>query len=82
MVLSELLLVVSGHDALAARSSRHIITISEFSKHEILKYYPFLDENRVSVIYGAADDTLFQPHANEGTIKRTLCIGCLITRPS
>ena len=67
---------------LAARSSRHIITISEFSKREILKYYPFLDENRVSVIYGAADDTLFQPHANEepSSVRYALAVSSLDPR--
>lgn len=49
---------------LAVRTSKHIITISKFSKNEILKYYPFVDENHISVIYGAADSSLFHPHEN------------------
>ncbi len=44
---------------LAARTSRHIITVSNFSKQEILKFYPFIKESYVSVVYGAPDKEKF-----------------------
>lgn len=44
---------------LAVRTSRHIITVSEFSKREILRFYPFLNENRVTVAYSAVDREQF-----------------------
>jgi len=46
---------------LAVRTSRHVITVSEFSKQEILRFYPFIDEQRISVVYNAADSTVFRP---------------------
>ena len=45
---------------LAARTSRHIITVSEFSKREILRFYPFLKETGISVVYGAVDNERFK----------------------
>lgn len=44
---------------LAVRTSRHIITVSEFSKHEILRFYPFVSESKISVIYNAVDQEQF-----------------------
>lgn len=41
------------------RSSSHIITVSEFSKSEIIKFYD-IDESSISVIYNAVDDS-FEP---------------------
>lgn len=42
-----------------ARSSRHIFTVSNFSKKEIIKYYG-IQENKISVIYNAVS-FLFKP---------------------
>ena len=44
---------------LAVRTSRHIVTVSEFSKKEILRFYSFIKEQNVSVVYNAADETIF-----------------------
>ena len=44
---------------LAARTSRHIITVSEFSKKEIFRFYSFIKEQNISVVYNAADRTIF-----------------------
>lgn len=44
---------------LAVRSSRHIITVSEFSKREILRFYPFLKESNITVAYNAVDEEQF-----------------------
>lgn len=46
---------------LAVRTSRHIITVSEFSKREILRFYPFLRAERISVAYSAVDLDQFHP---------------------
>ncbi|MCR4582032.1 MAG: glycosyltransferase family 4 protein [Prevotella sp.] len=45
---------------LAVLTSRHIITVSEFSRQEILRFYPYLKPERISVVYGAADTELFR----------------------
>ena len=44
---------------LAARTSKHIITVSEFSKKEILRFYPFIKEEDISIAYNAADEKFF-----------------------
>ena len=44
---------------LAVRTSKHIITVSEFSKKEILRFYPFIKEENISIAYNAADDKFF-----------------------
>ena len=46
---------------LAIKTSRHILTVSEFSKREIIRVYPFLQEQDVTVVYNAADNSLFRP---------------------
>ena len=45
---------------LAVRTSRHIITVSQFSKQEIMRFYPFVKENKISVVYSAVDTDRFQ----------------------
>ena len=40
---------------LSVKTSRHILTVSEFSKSEILRFYPFLKPSQISVVYGAVD---------------------------
>ncbi|MCQ2311364.1 MAG: glycosyltransferase family 4 protein [Paludibacteraceae bacterium] len=44
---------------LAIRSSSHIITVSAFSKNEILHYYPWVDNHLISVVPCAVDKTIF-----------------------
>ena len=46
---------------LAVKTSQHILTVSEFSKSEILGFYPFLKPERISVVYNAIDRHLFKP---------------------
>ena len=43
----------------AVRTSKHIITVSQFSKKEILRFYPFVNEQNVCVAYNAADENTF-----------------------
>lgn len=44
---------------LAIKTSQHIITVSQFSKKEIIRFYPFIKDDKISVIYGAVDSTRF-----------------------
>lgn len=46
---------------LAVRTSRHILTVSAFSKQEIKRFYPFIKEQDITVIYNATDESLFRP---------------------
>lgn len=48
---------------LAVRTSRHVLTVSSFSKSEILRFYPFVKSDDVTVAYGAADEA-FQPDSS------------------
>jgi glycosyltransferase involved in cell wall biosynthesis len=48
---------------LAVKTSQHILTVSEFSKSEILGFYPFLKAENISVVYNAIDRQLFKPSA-------------------
>ena len=50
---------------LAVKTSQHILTVSEFSKSEILRFYPFLKEEKISVVYNAIDRQLFRPLNSE-----------------
>lgn len=45
---------------IAIKTSLHILTVSQFSKQELTTYYPFLAPQNVSVVYNAADRSLFQ----------------------
>ena len=51
-----------------ARKADKIITVSNFSKQELVKYYT-LDQNKIEVIYNSADD-LFNP-LTSGEIQQT-----------
>ena len=44
---------------LAARTSKHLITVSEFSKSEIQRFYPFLKKEKITVMYPATDKDHF-----------------------
>ncbi len=50
---------------LAVRMSKHIITVSEFSKKEILHFYPFVNPKRITVVYGAVDLNRFKNPGQE-----------------
>ena len=45
---------------LAVKTSKCLITVSEFSKSEILRLYPFLSAGKIHVIYNAADREKFK----------------------
>ena len=50
---------------LTVKTSRHILTVSEFSKSEILGFYPFLKAENISVIYNAIDRQLFKHQTSD-----------------
>jgi glycosyltransferase involved in cell wall biosynthesis len=50
---------------LAVKTSQHILTVSEFSKSEILRFYPFLKAEKISVVYNAIDRQLFKPQTSD-----------------
>lgn len=54
------LLKINFLTSLAVRFSDKIITISEASKKDILKFYPFIPENKIKVIYHGFDGDFFR----------------------
>ncbi len=52
---------------LMVKTSKHIVTVSEFSKKEILKEF-HTDENKISVIYNAVDEKFLK---SKGRKKKT-----------
>ncbi len=46
---------------LAIRTSKAIITVSHFSKQEILRFYPFIQEHKINVVYCGLDTNRFHP---------------------
>lgn len=53
----------------ACKKSDHIITISEFSKNEIMKYMD-VPENKISVVPCGVDHSVFHPDYSEDDIER------------
>ena len=62
---------------LAVKTSQHILTVSEFSKSEILRFYPFLKPECISVVYNAIDRQLFKPQTSAPYV---LCVSSLDPR--
>lgn len=50
------------------KSAKHVITVSEFSKDEIVKYYG-IDRDKISVVYNAVGDS-FRPVPDEELSKK------------
>ncbi len=67
---------------LAVKTSQHILTVSEFSKSEILRFYPFLKPERISVVYNAIDLQLFKPSAisQQPSVPFVLCVSSIDPR--
>lgn len=59
---------------LAIRTSRHILTVSQFSKQELMYYYPFLDPRKISVVYNAADKSLFRRLPEQATLAKPFAL--------
>ena len=67
---------------LAVKTSQHILTVSEFSKSEILRFYPFIKGEKISVVYNAVNRQLFKclsdvPPAKEPFV---LCVSSIDPR--
>ena len=59
---------------LAVRTSRHIITVSEFSKSEILRFYPFVKPSKVSVLYPAVDTRFFLSFDSQDALQERFAL--------
>jgi len=57
------------------KNSKHIITVSEFSKSEIIKFYK-VDKNQISVVYNAVNN-IFKPVNKEYNDKYILAVSSL-----
>ena len=67
---------------LAVKTSQHILTVSEFSKSEILRFYPFIKGEKISGVYNAVNRQLFKclsdvPPAKEPFV---LCVSSIDPR--
>ena len=65
---------------ISIRTSRHIFTVSNFSKCEILKYYPFVNPNKVSIVYNATKIHNFCKNRVDNRAKTILTVGSLDPR--
>lgn len=62
---------------LAIRNANHLIAVSESTKRDILKWYPEVKEENITVVYHGFDSELFSAGRNEDEEKRvreSLCI--------
>lgn len=59
---------------LAVRTSKHIITVSEFSRKEILHFYPFIKEENISIAYNAADEKFFHFQSQNPVPKKPFAL--------
>jgi len=65
------------------RTSKYIITVSSFSKSEILKYLPTLDDSKISVVSNACSNIFINdifPDEKRDDIKQFLFVGSVEPR--
>ena len=67
---------------LAVKTSQHILTVSQFSKSEILHFYPSLKGENISVVYNAIDRQLFRPITDipQPSERFVLCVSSIDPR--
>ncbi len=67
---------------LAVRTSRKIITVSEFSKKEILRFYKFVKNEKINVVYSSVDKEHFnmKNKEEESTERYALTVSSLDPR--
>lgn len=66
---------------IAVRTSQKIITVSEFSKNEILRFYDFIAPEKIGVIYNAVDrDTFVTTPCHNDNEKYFLLVSSLDPR--
>ena len=49
-----------------------VVVVSEFTKRELLKYYPWVDVERIHVVYNGVDHATFYPRNPDGEGKELL----------
>lgn len=57
-----------------ARSSQSIITVSDCSREEILRFYPFLRKKRIEVIYNACGIHKVEVKGTDTILKNNYCL--------
>ena len=63
---------LSWSTSFSLRRAKKIITVSNFSKQEILKFYPRIPESRIKVIYNGYDASFFRKINDEEDQKEVL----------
>lgn len=63
---------LSWSTVFALRFASSIITVSNFTKEEILKYYPKTKADKIKVVHNGYPEDLFNTDQNENEIKETL----------
>ena len=58
------------------KTAKHVITVSEFSKQEIIKYYNIPD-NKISVVYNAVSSDFMPKEKTEGCKKYYMAVSSL-----
>lgn len=61
----------------AARRAKKILTVSQFSKHELMRYYGIADE-KITVVYNAAQEVALAPRTDSAPYL--LAVGSLMPR--
>ena len=54
------------------RRADSVVVVSEFTKRELKKYYPWVNEENVHVVYNGVDHNVFYPRALDSTGKEIL----------
>lgn len=49
-----------------------IVVVSEFTKKELLRYYPWVDDDKISVVYNGVDHSFFYPREYSAKSRSTL----------
>lgn len=62
----------------AYRAASKIIAVSHGMRADVLRAYPFLDPDKVTVVHNGVDTSIWQPSPNEDTLRR---LGVDPTRP-
>lgn len=58
--------------AFALRHARKIITVSDFTRQEILSLYPKTKPDKIRVVHNGYNDFLYQPHQGQGKRQEAL----------
>ena len=67
-------------EPLVAKSAQKVITVSEFSKKEILKYYKSINPDKIHIIYNACNDDWEISRKRNLTSDYVLCVSSIDPR--